>query len=384
MAEHSAIAVTTREDGIAEAVSSALESSQRLVLAARYPDVPALAIGLGKEEASVVLVDIDPAPAEILAALEPVIARFSGTRFVVLAGARHSDLVMEAMQIGVRHYLIKASLQADLLQVLLRLVPRAETGGMDRGEIVTFLSAGGGCGATTAAINFANELGLITTKPVLLVDLDCSYGALGYYLGLDGKYGLGDVLGYAERIDGALIRSSALSYSDNLDVLLSPASINGTVPAPDFDHLGYALEAFKRTYAYTVIDAPRVTMDVATNLANASKTTLLTFQLTVKDIHVVHLMLGSLTHRGVTPSQLVLLANRYRKRSPVTLEQAQKVLKGFPLVCASNDFRNAVRSMNHGQPLAEVAPSSVLRRDVRQLAVEFGQGTALGGGSKGQ
>ena len=65
-----------------------------------------------------------------------------------------------------------------------------------RGSAVTILSAGGGCGATTLAVNLAAELGAIdpSSDPPLVVDLDYHYGAVSTYLAVQGDYGVLDLL----------------------------------------------------------------------------------------------------------------------------------------------------------------------------------------------
>jgi pilus assembly protein CpaE len=64
----------------------------------------------------------------------------------------------------------------------------------------------------------------------------------------------------------------------------------------------------------------------------------------------------------------MLVANRFQKRNPVGLPDAEKALGGMRLLTLSNDFRNVVHGINHGLPLATAAPSSVLRQELRGLA----------------
>src|SRR6185436_8948194 len=115
------------------------------------------------------------------------------------------ELLLEAMQVGARHFLLKKSVPADLSNVLHRLCPESNV--VAQGAAVTVLSAGGGCGATTVAVNLAAELQALDTdsRPALVADLDAHYGAVATYLGVDGEHGIYDLLTRAGALDGQLI-----------------------------------------------------------------------------------------------------------------------------------------------------------------------------------
>jgi pilus assembly protein CpaE len=375
MSPQKRVLVVTEEPETAQTIASAFEQNGHYATEEHCRDLPQLVARLEGAPAPAVLVDIDPEPTRMLSELDPIISRFADTRFVVLSAAQRSDFILEAMQIGVRHYLIKQSIGKDLNSVLRRLIPNGTARPGKEGILITMLSAGGGCGATTIAVNVANELHLIDAEPALVVDLDSCYGAAAGYLGLEGEYGLADVLANRERIDAELIRSTALEFSKGLGLLASPASVNPTAIAPlEYGHLGPALDACKHAYRYTVVDAPRVPLDVAASLARESQATFIVFQLAVKDIRIARSMASALTNRGIPADRITGLANRYRKRgSIIGLNEARAALGGLAVECISNDHRSAIRAVNYGQPLAQAAPRSSLRRDVRLLATKLAE-----------
>jgi Flp pilus assembly CpaE family ATPase len=144
-----------------------------------------------------------------------------------------------------------------------------------------------------------------------------------------------------------------------------------------------ALDACTFAYRWTVADAPRLSTEVATELARASDAVLLTMQLTVKDLRVAQAMLAQLAHAGVASDAVRILINRYhRRRSMITLEEGRTVLQrngSDGLVCLSNDFSAVSTAFNLGKPLAEVAARSDLRRELQKLATEFHQAPQLVG-----
>ena len=370
MKSQAGVLLVTAEPDTAQAVDETLRAGERLAPAGTCRALEGLAAQLQADAPAAVVVDIDPDPGRMLAELEPIIARFSGTRFVLLASALHKDLILEAMQIGARHCLQKGAVQAELAGVLQRLTADGSVRPQGRGSVIGVLSASGGCGATTLAVNLANELCLGSPESALLVDFDSAFGAVATCLGVKGDYGVADILAHDGNADPQLVRSSATVCSDHLHVLLSPASIDYATPAAlRYDNLDAALEACKQAYPYTVVDAPRVPAEVAAVLAKACSATLIVMQLTIKDIHVARSLRGALLDRGVPAGRIVPVINRHRKRKQmIGLDECRRALDVNGLELISNDYRNAVRGINFGQPLAEAAPMSSIRKDIRKLA----------------
>jgi len=369
MSPRRSILLVTCEQPTAEAVNRALEVEGRFAVNGICRDLRDLAGYLQRKGAPAALVDIDPGPKGMLVELERLTTRFPDTRFVVLSSDVSGEMMLTAMQAGARHFMKKSSVAEELPSALGRLIPEEVLGGQ-AGAITTVLAASGGCGATTVAINLANELHLSSGDPALLVDMDLHYGAVGSYLGISGQFGLADVLNHAGHIDPQLIRSTAISCGEGLYVLASPASAHfAQTVALDFRNLDQALDACKQAYAHTVIDAPRASMDLAAALAAQSTTTIVVLQLNVKDVRITRETLMALTERGVRAETLIPLANRCHKRSSmVTLDDAQRALGAISLERIRNDFRSAIRGMNYGQPLSRASPRSGMLKDIRELA----------------
>ncbi len=373
--------LVTKDSGTAEAVRTALKSGET-ALAEVCGALPDLVAKLDVDHASSVIVDLGDDPRSALKELQGVISRFTGMPFVVLAAASDNALIFESMVIGARYFLIKDSIESSLAGVLERLAQNSHHVPLHSGAAISVFSAGGGCGATTVAVNLANELKLLSSKRTLLVDLDAVYGAAGVYLGVSSQYGIADVLSHDGEIDPSLIDSSSLLYSDNLHVLVSPATVDLSRPQPlRYENVPSVFEACKHAYGYTVVDAPRMPMDVAASLADASAACIIVFQLQVKDIRYVRAMISALEERGVSPKRIIPVANRYRKHNPmVSLAESREALPDVTIECIANDYRSALRGINYGQPLAQAASRSILRKDIRRLAVKIDQMVRSSGG----
>ncbi|MBT3200170.1 MAG: AAA family ATPase, partial [Phycisphaerales bacterium] len=308
------VVLVTASDATSEDVSDAFSGDDIPMTLYRCRIIPELAGFLEQNPIRIVVVDIDQMPVAMLTELSPVIRQFYNTCFVIISSTWDEQLVLDAMSIGARHFMRKSSIQSELVQVIRRLASVGETAPWVQGKVITVLSAGGGCGATTLAVNLANELRL-EEKPVLLIDMDLAYGAIATYLDVEGKYGLTDVIGNGNVIDADLIASSTVPYAGGLNVLLSPASVNFSASREiHYEKMTSVLDACRQVYAYTIVDAPRVSPEVAAALASASKITLAVLQMSVKDIRVARKMRDSLLDNGIPGENISLVINRYRKK----------------------------------------------------------------------
>jgi len=355
---------------VRDAVFHALDSDSGFAMGSICRNLEDLAAFMERDPKEVVLVDIDPDPRGTLARLEHIARKLPHTRFVVLAEELQNELVLEAMQAGVRHFLVKNSIAAQLIVALKRLLPNGSTPSLPPGRVITVLSGSGGCGATTLAINLANELGLLVEEPTLLVDLDTSYGAVATCLGLRGRFGVADVLARKGEIDAQLIRTTTQAYSEHLHVLASPAAIDlDSASHLRYDRLKETIQASKHAYKYVVVDAPRLPIGAAAEVVKSSDMTYMVFQLTVKDIAAVRRFLAALADQGVAMDNITLLASRYRKRhSMITIKEAQEALDGRTIRCLGNDYHSAVACVNYGRVLADYSPRATLRRELKELA----------------
>jgi pilus assembly protein CpaE len=371
------ITLMTPDASLASAVSAALHANGHVVAGPPVRDMRDLAPQLGRSPVPVVLVDLDPSPHQVLAQLERIIARHPTTRFVALSSSLGNDLLLEAMQNGVRRVVTKQTMSVDLPGVLDRLTaPDLKAG--PSGEILTVLSASGGCGATTIAVNIAEELALREKQPTLLCDLDGAYGAVASYLGLSPRYGADHVFHYSGDIDAQLIRSTATVHSDRIHVLASPAGTNlATSGEPlRFERLEHVLDSARRAYPISIIDAPRLALDTTAALVAGSTTTLLVLQLTVKDLRCARSMLDALRSRGVDCNSIVPIANRYVKRQLISLDEASKAIGGVEVFPIRNDYAPAIHGLNFGQTLSQAAPRSSIRRDIQDLLAKLESRTA--------
>jgi pilus assembly protein CpaE len=372
------VLLLTQEDQTIAAVRSVLESRAL----ADAPNLCGTIMDLRTElsrttngHSNIAMVDIDQDPERMLSELSRITMMYPHLWLIVLSKEFNERRVLHAMQVGARHFLRKSAIATELDQVLEHLLTRRPETSTRSGMVIPIFPCSGGCGATTVAINLANELRLALAQRVLIVDLDTHYGATASYLGLKGRYGIGHVLGRQGAIDRHLIESTAATYCEGFDVLLSPAAAEADRGVNlNFSRLPAALEACRESYDCIVVDAPRAPREVMADLASVSRMNLIVLQLTVRDVAFAGSLISFLADHGIPRERILPLANRVRRRGPLLrIEDGQRAIGVHTLHPIRNDWAKAVRSVNRGRPLADVANRSRLRRDYQRLAATIQQ-----------
>lgn len=378
------VLLLTKDKATVEAAQSALESGSLGSSASVCEDMVELKAHLSKPGAKprfgVVVIDIDADPDHVLYELGKIAFGNPQMRFVVLSREFDERLVLQAMQAGARHFLRKSSIAAELDKVIEHLLVREAEPAVQLGDVISVFSCSGGSGATTVAVNLATELQLNSSKSVLLVDLDPHYGSMGPYLGLKGNYGIAHILNREGQIDRHLIESTVVSYTEGLDVLLSPVMAEADrAQSLNYRNLLKALAVCRESHRYVIVDAPRLPAEAVADMASISRVAIIVFQLTVRDVAYANVLIKSLTENGMPREQIVPLANRVRHRGPMLkLEDSQRAIGSNSLVRIRSDWTKAMKSVNQGQPLARIARRSRLRRDFRKLAARIQHMTSNG------
>jgi len=336
------------------------------------PDISWMDQYLGDSEVTAGIVDIDPNPTEVLAELEAMTSANPNLCTVVVSESITQDLILSAMQAGARHFLQKGSVHKELSGVMARLLTHSAAK-RKTGSIITVFSASGGCGATTVALNVANELRLKASKPVLVIDLDRCYGAASAYLDIKSDYGIDDVLNYDGKIDKHLIQSSSSSYKEDFHVLLSAAgTAKKTTRDIDPESLSAVLQACRQGYAHTVIDAPRMDEQTVKVLTELSDFTIVVFQLTLKDLKFARSIITMFKDLGLSEDKIIPLANRFKKRGAlIGIDDGKRALGTGNVRSIRSDWRSAMNCLNNGKTLADIAPRSPMRKDFQKLIDEM-------------
>ena len=165
------------------------------------------------------------------------------------------DVILAAMRAGAREFLSPPINAQTLEDALDRIAAERmlKAPAHRAGKTIGFLSAQGGCGATTVACHVAAELRRITSTGILIADFDLPAGMVGFWLRANGAYSLLDLTSNLQRMDPSLWKGMVHSAQPHLDVICAPSEIPlGELPRAE--NLTTVLRYARAHYDWVVAD----------------------------------------------------------------------------------------------------------------------------------
>jgi pilus assembly protein CpaE len=276
-----------------------------------------------------------------------------------------SEAILAAMRAGACEYLYPPV--AEPLKAALDRLGESREKSREKqvrgGKTIGFLSAKGGCGATTVACHVAADLARQDAGKILLADLDLQTGLIGFLLKTKSAYSIADAVNNLQRLDHSYWQGLVSNGIPNMEIITAPST-----PAAkklSAAHLKQVL-AFARTeYDWCVLDLGRnLTPDTMGMLDMINETYLVTTQ-EVPALHHSKQIIQLLLEAGYARSQLRLVLNRTARRSDITVEELESML-GVPVyVTLANDFDGLHEAFSEGRLLDS---STSLGQDFARLA----------------
>ena len=299
--------------------------------------------------AEVVIIDISPEnPQSAIRAIELIQANTLQLAIFANGTMAQPTTIVASMRAGAGEYLDDGTGSEALLEALTRFSSnRTRTrGGAGRARIFTFLSAKGGAGATTAAVNTAVALHQAYGS-VVLVDF-APVGHAQLHLNLRPSFGVPDALENLHRLDASLLEGLMTTCKDGLHLLAGPQQPYPSLPTPA--ELARLFDLLASHYRYVVVDASSrldATTRLLSDLSNAV--------LMVAQTDVVSLWSASRIHafleEGAGRNRLRMVLNRYKKIPGFTDEDVEHSTRCKVLWKIPNAFQAVSPAIDHGTPV---------------------------------
>lgn len=317
------------------------------------------------------LIDIGQHGPEILTEID-TIAEYceAGTRVVILGAINDVTFYRMLKERGVSEYFTKPVKAMDVKSILFA---RSAVGRSTRCEILTFMSAASGDGASTLALNTAYTLAVEYGKSVVLVDMDYQFGMIAKNLDMTPQYGIKELFDNPDRgIDSTLIERMAMPYKGgNLKVIAAPNQLQYIPEVPDA-LISHLVSTLSNDYDFVVIDLPHIWSHLVANALVQSSHIVMVTQLLLKSITHASRMLTTWRKMNIKDEQICLVANR----SGAKFKEAVSATD-FERVCGlkfaylfDNDTKSVIAAENNGRTLLEGTESD-LSRQFRKFAGTF-------------
>lgn len=320
---------------------------------------------LGGQQPQLAVVNLDPSPQENLRRVGQLARQYPSVSFIVLSELIDAQLLMEAMQLGVREF-IPLPVQEDKLAASLDRVVNIH-GMAKRARVIHVVPTAGGCGATTISCNIATTLA--KKGKTVLLDLDLAGGTVASAFDLRPRYTISDVIESADKLDRHLLENALTVHApSNLAVLARPdlpedsARVQGS-------RLSRLLDGLSRVFDYVVLDSVLSVNDPHLVALRAADINVVVTQLNVPSTRNAERLLSSFRRLGIDPAKVKLVVNRFVKKGcDVEPQEVERVLGAKIDWMVPNDFRTTIDAINFGLPAVLRAPRAPISSSMRELA----------------
>ncbi len=265
----------------------------------------------------------------------------------ILCSSLDPALMLEAMRAGVNECVPEPVTQESVESAIGRLLQQAAPTG---GSVFAVIGAKGGVGATTVAVNLAQALAQGSAE-VLFIDLNLSTGDTGTFFAVEPRFTVLEALENTHRLDEVFFRSLVVRMSPSLDLLpVSPRAAPATGPL-DLPKVRTLVDFAARYYRFVVLDVPRTEFALVDALDAATAIFVVVNQ-ELPTVRNAQRLIARLRQR-YGGDRIGVLVNRADRQSEIAPEDVQKALNARILYSFPSDYRQAIASLNKGQPVAK-------------------------------
>jgi len=317
------------------------------------------------ERPQFVVMNLDPDPSQNLRQITPVIRQNPGVSFFVLSQVVDSNLLMDAMQVGVAQFIPLPIVEDRFLAGIERVASQLGLG--KRARIIHLIPSVGGCGATTVACNIAGCLA--KSGKTLLMDMDLVRGTVASAFDMHPRYTISDLMDLNERLDRQML-DNALSMHEPTGLAVLPRpdlpEEADRVTTPGMTRL---LNVLSRAFDYVVIDSLMSIDPIYSMAIQMADLNVIVMQLTVPSARNAERYANALRRMGVGTDKIKVVVNRFvKKGGGIEPEQVERTLGLKVDWLVPNDFKNAMGATNYGQPVILRSPRAEISTSLSGLA----------------
>ena len=338
-----------------------------LNVVAQVPNVDSLPAMLSRNDApQMVVVNLDPGAGDNLRRLGGMPRQFHNISFFVLSQVLDPNLLMEAMQCGVREFVPLPINEEKFTAALERL---ATVNGMGkRAKIINLIPTIGGCGATTVACNLAASLG--GTRKTGLIDMDLTCGGIASYFDTRPRYTIADVMESAEKVDRQLLDNALTVHAKSKVSILARPELPEDTQRVTQQGIVRLMNILGRMFDAVVIDSQMSLDPMYSTVIGASDVNLIVMQLNVPSAKNAERFVGTLRRMGIEASKIKIVVNRFvRKGWDIDPAEVERALGLKISWLVPNDYKAALGAINYGEPFVISSP----RIEISQSISEIGQ-----------
>ncbi|HKA00496.1 MAG TPA: AAA family ATPase [Candidatus Solibacter sp.] len=314
----------------------------------------------------VVLVDISGWNEPLEGLVSSIKSAAGDPMIIALNTSANAEAILSSLRAGVNEYLFPP-LQETLRKALERRSLEKSRGRVKgNGKSLGFVSAKGGCGATTLVCHVAAELGRVNQK-VLLADLDLDAGMVGFITKTKSVYSILDAVNNLHRLDISYWKALVSNGIPGVEIVSTPLALAAKTPPKD-DQIRQILAFARPHYDWTLVDLGRSLSRLCMAALDEIDDLCLVTTLEVPALHQCKQIIQTLLDGGFGTKRLKLVLNRSPKRLDITPGELEKML-GTPIFAmVPNDYPELYETYAEGRMLTR---TSELGKNMTKLAMKL-------------
>jgi len=272
------------------------------------------------------LADTAPEREQQFLAMERIPSR---PTLIAVQAVAEPDAIMAAMRAGAADYPYPP-FGTRIRQSLERIqADRAEREGKKtRARTAAFLSAKGGCGATTVVCHLAREFQRQTAHSLLLADFDVDAGMVRFLLKTKSPYSVVDAARNRDRLDKSFWKALVSNGTPRLEIIAAPDM--GSERMPEDAALADVLHFARAQYDWVLADLGRGLNPASLDLLKEVDECYLVTTLELTALYRAKQVVTTLVANGYARDRVRVVLNRVPPSAALTRAEAEAML-GVPV-----------------------------------------------------
>jgi pilus assembly protein CpaE len=302
--------------------------------------------------------------------VEYVTTRYPNVSVILLCTTHTPEFLINAMRAGVREVLPSPAPASVLGAAVNRVAAKlAGVHARPSGKVLAFIPCKGGSGATFLATNLGYQLA--ESKTVLLIDLNLQFGdALSFVH--DGKPSstLADIAHDIRRLDATFLAASTVRIAPHYSILAAPEDPAQAMEIKP-EHIDAILNLAITQYDFILLDVGRNLDTISIRALDHAYRVFPVLQAGLPYLRNANKLLAVCKSLGYPEEKIEFIINRFEKGREIGLDDIRRSLGSAKMHTVPNSYKEVNSSINHGNPLTEIARSNAVTRKLVEFALSL-------------